>query len=298
MRRFTSTHRLPTSPTFSSNALGLPLSSNDRQVIAEIDSTPLGSAYSSIPSVLASAEVATGAVSTAPGAHDASATIVYGVVVYITDEFQIGSVPGEAFNAASQIGATPSTISATAVVSSAQVPPKPGSISGITSIPRPSLGSVIPVFTINGSTKILFPLVLNAGSGTGGGGSGSGTYIGWRFVDLNTGVSYAFEISPSQEDMTYSKNVVWANRHGPNDRTLIYEGQDKPRELSISGSILSQEQYETMMEWFDTRDRVYVIDDLGRNFLVYIREFSPVRERKFSHSWYHTYTMRAVILSG
>lgn len=120
--------------------------------------------------------------------------------------------------------------------------------------------------------------------------------VKWTFVDSVTSETYTHEINPlSGAAPHYQKNITYASCTAPGGKTLIMEGVDKPIELNWSGTIITQEQYDAYVLWFQKRRQIQVTDDLGRTFMVYITGFSPTRV-KSSNFWKHTYELTATVL--
>lgn len=124
-----------------------------------------------------------------------------------------------------------------------------------------------------------------------------GGVVRWTFNDLATLESYELEINPSDGGSPqYRKNITYQNTIAPGGRTLIFEGKDEPITLEWSGKVLSQEQHETFVDWFDKRHQILLVDDLQREYMVYITSYEPKRERSALNQWKHTYTMKATVL--
>jgi len=121
--------------------------------------------------------------------------------------------------------------------------------------------------------------------------------VRWKFDDLTTLATYTFEINPaSGGSPSFEKNLVYENTLAPNGHALIYEGQDPVRELTWEGVILTQTHYQTYVDWWDKRHQIKLTDDLGRQYVIYIKSFQPKRERAVHYPWKHSYTVTAVIL--
>jgi len=119
----------------------------------------------------------------------------------------------------------------------------------------------------------------------------------WRFDDLTDSTSYVFEINPNEGGSPqYKKTIQTSNTAAPDGKTLIFEGRDEPQQLTFSGTILSQAQYDAMVTWFNKRHQIQITDDLSRQFMVYITGFEPKRVRAVHFPYKHTYTVTYTVL--
>lgn len=119
--------------------------------------------------------------------------------------------------------------------------------------------------------------------------------VKWQFYDGST--TEVFEVNPNEGGSpTRRKTMTYKNTAAPDGKTLVFEGRDEPGEISFSGTLLTQEQFDMFEEWWDKRQQVRITDDLGRQYWVYIHTFDAKRIRARSHPWKHEYTVEATIL--
>ena len=119
----------------------------------------------------------------------------------------------------------------------------------------------------------------------------------WVFTDPVDSTSYTFDINPNQGGSpSWSKSITYENTSAPDGKTLMFEGRDEVKSLSFSGTILEEEQYDAMIEWFGKRHAIMMTDDLGRTFNIYITGFNPTRERAVHYPWKHSYEVNYTIL--
>lgn len=117
----------------------------------------------------------------------------------------------------------------------------------------------------------------------------------WTIYDPVDGDEYEFEINPNAGGSpSYRKTMTFESTTA--GRTVMFEGADEIQQLEWSGVILTQNHYEKYVEWWSKRRQVMLTDDLGRQYWIYIREFTPTRVRSFQHPWKHDYNVIAVIL--
>lgn len=122
--------------------------------------------------------------------------------------------------------------------------------------------------------------------------------VRWRFDDPSDSSFHVFEINPDAGGSpSYIKNVGYQNTVAPGGKTLIYEGADQPQTLEFSGNILSQDEFNAFITWFNKRHQIKLTDDLGRQMYIYITEFTPKRVRASLFPWRHTYDVKATVIS-
>lgn len=121
--------------------------------------------------------------------------------------------------------------------------------------------------------------------------------VKWTFYDAVEDTTYTFAINPNDGGSPdFQKNINYQATTAPSGKTVISEGLDKVQELTWSGTILDQAQYNAYITWWQKRRQIKVTDDLGREFWVYLVSFTPKRVRARSHPWKHTYDVTASIL--
>lgn len=119
----------------------------------------------------------------------------------------------------------------------------------------------------------------------------------WTFYDPVTLDSYLFHVNPNEGGSPeYAKTISYAETTAPGGNVLMFEGADPPRHGSFSGTILERDQYEAMVEWFNKRYIIRIIDDLNREFDVIITKFSARRQRAVHYQYKHTYTVDYTIV--
>lgn len=121
----------------------------------------------------------------------------------------------------------------------------------------------------------------------------------WVFTDPVTSETYEMEINPNEGGTPkLSKNISYqiTTAPEPNSRVLMFEGRPQPRQGSFAGTILTEQHYNAMVQWYEKRNQIYVTDDLGRTFTIYITGFDAKRVRAIQHPWKHTYTCEYTII--
>ena len=112
--------------------------------------------------------------------------------------------------------------------------------------------------------------------------------IPWVIRDLVANEEYAWEVNPKQADAGRSKNFIYEASAAPNGKAVILEGRDEVRRIVYSGVVLTQDQYDEMLRWFNKKNELELEDDLGNVYTVYITSFNPKRERSNNFPWKHS----------
>jgi hypothetical protein len=121
--------------------------------------------------------------------------------------------------------------------------------------------------------------------------------VRWTFEDPTAAQTYEFEINPNDGGSPgYERNVSYQNTSAPDGKTLIFEGAPRAQELEFSGTLLTQEQYDAFVTWWQKKNQVKMTDDLGREWWIVITRFAPTRERSVHYPWKHSYSVTAVIV--
>lgn len=119
----------------------------------------------------------------------------------------------------------------------------------------------------------------------------------WKLHDPATNIYVELPINPVEGGSpTYRKNISYQSTAAPGGTTLMFEGQDEPKQMEVSGEILTREHYEMLTLWFNKRNQIQLTDDLGRVMWIYITEFSPKRVRSTVYPWRHSYTLKYTAL--
>lgn len=122
----------------------------------------------------------------------------------------------------------------------------------------------------------------------------------WRWVltDATNSSSYQLHVNPNAGGTpSLTKSITYEASAAPDGATLAFEGRDSPRKIEVSGVILEQAHLEALELWAAKRHPVTLTDDLARVFDVYIESFEPTRVRKGNNPWYHTYSLKMLVVS-
>lgn len=122
--------------------------------------------------------------------------------------------------------------------------------------------------------------------------------VRWMFEDPNTLATYSFAINPSEGGSpAYAKNFQYSNTSAPDGKVIVFEGREQPQKIDFTGTLLTEEEYNAFVTWWEKRYQITVTDDLGRSFNIILESFQPKRERARSHPWKHSYQVTATIVN-
>lgn len=130
--------------------------------------------------------------------------------------------------------------------------------------------------------------------------------IPWRFRDLETSETYFLPVNPLtdsgsfgvQKQTKYEAAVATYRTPGNDlrvDNIVIQDSPDDIKKFSFEGTLYSKEEYEAFVTWARKSYPWELRDDLGREFLVMVEEFAPVRSRSAKFRWKHTYSLSGVV---
>jgi hypothetical protein len=121
--------------------------------------------------------------------------------------------------------------------------------------------------------------------------------VKWTFTDPVLSETYTFDVNPNAGGTPpLEKSIQYLNTSAPDGKTLAFEGRSTAQTSSFSGTILEESQYTVFEDWYRKRNQIYMTDDLGRSYTIYITKFEAQRVRARSHPWKHTYTVTYFIL--
>lgn len=119
----------------------------------------------------------------------------------------------------------------------------------------------------------------------------------WKLYDPVDGVEIRFPINPREGALpALERTISSIATAAPDGRSLIFEGQQTPQEFSFTGAILSKDHYDFMVNWFNKRRQMRVTDDLGNQWWLMLKSFTPSRKRSHSHPWAADYDAVALVL--
>lgn len=123
---------------------------------------------------------------------------------------------------------------------------------------------------------------------------------GWRWTITDPAAgTLTFLVNPNAGgSLARKRNFTYQNTAAPGGRTLVFEGRRDVQVYEVSGTLLSQAEYEFLDGLVDIANQVQITDDLGRTFWVVFNEFTPTRVRAATAPWKHTYNLKAVVVDA
>lgn len=116
--------------------------------------------------------------------------------------------------------------------------------------------------------------------------------IAWVITDPTDSTSYFFDVNPSDANTPiFEKSVSEMTLSAPGSRTLLFEGSDKAGKMSISGTLLSQDQHDALLLWYGKRRNLIVTTDLGQVFTMYMVKLGMSRSSSKSYPWKHKFNI-------
>ena len=131
------------------------------------------------------------------------------------------------------------------------------------------------------------------------------------FTDPTNGETYTWAINhESENDATgQERSISYGGTSG--GRTIAQQGNSKPLEFHLSGSVLSEAQHEAFIDWYNRCENrtIYWTDPAGDQYEVQITTYNPTRQRTIKNPkggaknqlWYWRYelSMRVIrVISG
>lgn len=123
------------------------------------------------------------------------------------------------------------------------------------------------------------------------------TLVRWTFHDPVEDVTFTVPMNPKEGGTPPNrKKILYEATTAPDGRAIVYQGQQDPKPIEWSGTILSEAHLDAMNEWTDKSRQIKVTDDLNRESWIIIRDFVPKRQKSWSHPWKHDFTLTAIIV--
>ena len=121
--------------------------------------------------------------------------------------------------------------------------------------------------------------------------------IAFELYDPLNDYTYSMEVNPNSSNSLGSKsNYNYMAPTASIDGPIISQGMHEVRKLELSGSFLSENQYNQML-LFSARDYPWhLTDDLGREFRVICESFDPKRMKNQVYPWYHEYSWTLIVI--
>ena len=131
--------------------------------------------------------------------------------------------------------------------------------------------------------------------------------IAWRFRDIENPEDYYLPVNPLEDNDSnaISKQTKYEQAISTYvspvsgvrvDDIVIQDSPSDVKRFSYRGTLYTKDQYDAFLHWFAKPYPWELKDDLAREYLVYVEEFAPSRERSTKFRWKHSYTFSGLIL--
>jgi hypothetical protein len=121
--------------------------------------------------------------------------------------------------------------------------------------------------------------------------------VQWNFLDPVDNSTTTFDVNPKEGgSLSLQKNITAQSTVAAGGGIILFEGNEPVQEITFSGTIRTQTQFDDLVAMFDKRHQIQLTDDLGRTFMILITKFDPKRVRAVATPWKHTYTVTATIV--
>lgn len=108
----------------------------------------------------------------------------------------------------------------------------------------------------------------------------------------------SFEVNPKVDSGSFgiSKGVSYLVAAGPSGSAVVHETIDDPQQVSYSGVLLSQSQYDDLIEWCSKEEPLILTDDLGQSSLIFLNSLEYTRAPKRHYPFRHEFSFTAYVL--
>ena len=121
----------------------------------------------------------------------------------------------------------------------------------------------------------------------------------WKFEDLVALTEVNREINPAESDAApIERSILYQSTAAPSGRVLMFEGRVKPRMMTFSGTLLTEDQFNVWKTWTQKQNQIKLTDHLGREYMIVLTSFKPkMNKTSFLYPWKHTFTADCVIVA-
>lgn len=134
----------------------------------------------------------------------------------------------------------------------------------------------------------------------------SGGRRGWRFYDPILDETYVFPVNPNADSGSNarSRSVAYIDVAGSRQNslgnhtidTIMYTTGIEQSTFSYDGNVYDIDQFNALNNWANKGRPIHMIDDLGRELLVYITKLTFSRVRSRQNPFKHSYNLSGIIL--
>lgn len=120
----------------------------------------------------------------------------------------------------------------------------------------------------------------------------------WVMNDLILSDTFTFFSNANLDEEQYQKNLQFEAVVLPGALPLLYEGQDTPAVVTLSGTMISQTQYQTFVGFFARRHTLQLVDDRGYIRNIYITQLQGTRKPSAQHAWRIDWQITAYLIGA
>jgi hypothetical protein len=117
----------------------------------------------------------------------------------------------------------------------------------------------------------------------------------WELFDPEEPETYTLQMNPAEGVAPgIRKNIQYEGTLA--GRTLIFEGQDQPQQITWNQVALTIADRDILLAWVDKRRQIMVTTDLGEEIWLYFTGIEFTRKRVTNHEVRYEYTISATVL--
>jgi len=128
----------------------------------------------------------------------------------------------------------------------------------------------------------------------------------WRFYDDVLDETYFWPVNPKEDSgshaitkaFNYQAQAAQRRTSGNVDTVdaLVSVQAVEQSAFSYSGFVYDQQQFDALVSWCNRGYPIYLTDDLGREFLIYVTGLELSRVRSRQNPFKHSYQFTGIIL--
>lgn len=117
----------------------------------------------------------------------------------------------------------------------------------------------------------------------------------WQLEDPVTSAIYQFTVNPKAQGGMIPVPTV-SEKTTTTGQPISNEGAARASEMVATGFLLTEAQYDAFLTWVNKPYRVFLTDDLGRQYIAFVKAFQPVLAKPYPvDPWFCQYTLRVLI---
>lgn len=111
---------------------------------------------------------------------------------------------------------------------------------------------------------------------------------------------YTFPVNPTTMTSPFPEKVfaTSATTSFMDGRTITFEGSHHIQPVTLTGTLLTEADYDELLRWYGKRYRFWLFDDFHRSWVVYFTAFDVLPKRDTQRRWTQTYSMTLLFFAG